>query len=118
MVLIKDNHIDFAGSIAEAVDRVRAGARNLEIEVEARTLVTCAGGSGYESRTHSARQHDAGDDAAKRLQITSGVRNWKPLGNVTLRTSGRSPESGVDFISVGALTHSARVFDVSLKWAG
>jgi nicotinate-nucleotide pyrophosphorylase (carboxylating) len=122
MVLIKDNHIDFAGSIAAAVGRVRtATTRNglpaLEIEVEARTL---------------DHVREALDLAVERIlldnmtpevmreavALNNGRAKLEASGNVTLENVRQIAETGVDFISVGSLTHSAKVFDVSLKWTG
>lgn len=117
MVMIKDNHIDFAGSITEAVNRVRAAKNNLEIEVEARTL----------AHVQEALNLGVGrilldnmtvEMMRKAVQLNSGRARFEASGNVTLDSVGLIAECGVDFISVGALTHSARAFDVSLKWTG
>ncbi|MGH9969283.1 MAG: carboxylating nicotinate-nucleotide diphosphorylase [Pyrinomonadaceae bacterium] len=115
MVLIKDNHIDFAGSIAAAVERVRAAGTGLEIEVEARTLdhVREALDLGVERilldnmTTETLRQA---------VRLNQGRAKLEASGNVSLENVRQIAETGVDFISVGALTHSARTFDVSLKW--
>jgi nicotinate-nucleotide pyrophosphorylase (carboxylating) len=102
MMLIKDNHIDFAGSITEAVRLARAGADGLQIEVETRTL----------------------DHVREALRL--GVErilldNMSPemlaeAGNVTVENVRRIAETGVDCISIGALTHSAKVFDLSFEY--
>lgn len=117
MILIKDNHIDHAGSLAEAVRRARAAASGLEIEVEARTLddVRVAldlhvqrillDNMPPEMMRQAVQMRDAGSTAL-----------LEASGNVTLANVRQVAESGVDFISIGALTHSARVFDVSLDW--
>lgn len=117
MVMIKDNHIDYAGSIAEAVNRVRAANSNLEIEVEARTLghVQEALNLGVERILLDNMTVEMMREA---VQLNSGRARLEASGNVTLDTVRQIAESGVDFISVGALTHSARAFDVSLKWTG
>ena len=117
MVLIKDNHIDFAGSIAEAVNRVRATNTNLEIEVEARTLghVREALELGVERILLDNMTVEMMREA---VLLNSGRARLEASGNVTLDTVRKIAECGVDFISVGALTHSARAFDVSLKWTG
>ncbi len=117
MVMIKDNHIDFAGSIAEAVNRVRAAKSNLEIEVEARTLghVQEALNLGVERILLDNMTVEMMREAVK---LNSGQARLEASGNVTLDTVRQIAESGVDFISIGALTHSARAFDVSLKWTG
>jgi len=115
MVLIKDNHIDFAGSLTEAVRRVRASGSTLKIEVEARTIedVRSALELGVTrillDNMTVAALHEA-------VQINAGRAKLEASGNVTLENVRQIAETGVDFISVGALTHSAKVFDLSLKW--
>ena len=118
MILIKDNHIDYAGSITEAVRRARQAQQagsGLEIEVEARTLehVCEALGIGVERILLDNMTPEMMVDAVK---LTAGRAKLEASGNVTLETVRRIAETGVDFISVGALTHSARVFDVSFDY--
>ncbi|MDQ3175695.1 MAG: carboxylating nicotinate-nucleotide diphosphorylase, partial [Acidobacteriota bacterium] len=115
MVLIKDNHIDFAGSMAAAVERVRAAGAGLEIEVEARTLdhVKEALSLGVERILLDNMTTEVVREA---VAFNGGRAKLEASGNVTLENVRRVAETGVDFISVGSLTHSARVFDVSLKW--
>jgi len=115
MVLIKDNHIDFAGSIAAAVKLARAGTSGLAIEVEARTLedVQAALTCGVERvlLDNMTLEH-----MAEAVRMTAGRAKLEASGNVTLETVRKIAETGVDFISIGALTHSARVFDVSFDY--
>ena len=115
MVLIKDNHIDFAGSLTEAVRRVRASGSNLEIEVETRTLhdVREALGLGVQRILLDNMTTDSMREAVK---MNEGQAKLEASGNVTLKTVRSIAETDVDYISVGALTHSPQVFDVSLKW--
>jgi nicotinate-nucleotide pyrophosphorylase (carboxylating) len=115
MILIKDNHIDFAGSLTEAVSRVRASGSKLEIEVEARSL---------------AEVREALDLDVERIlldnmpiellreavKLNAGRAKLEASGNVNLKNVRAIAETGVDYISVGALTHSPQVFDVSFKW--
>jgi len=115
MILIKDNHIDFAGSITSAVNRVRQTATNLEIEVEARTLkdVREALDLGInrillDNMTTETMKHA--------VELAGGRAKLEASGNVTLENVAEVARTGVDFISVGALTHSPKVFDVSLEW--
>jgi nicotinate-nucleotide pyrophosphorylase (carboxylating) len=117
MVLIKDNHIDFAGSLAEAVRRARAGAGGLEIEVEARTL------SDVQAALDLHVQRILLDNMTPEMmrqavQLNAGRAKLEASGNVTLANVRQVAETGVDFISIGALTHSAQAFDVSLDWTG
>ncbi|MCM3904349.1 MAG: carboxylating nicotinate-nucleotide diphosphorylase [Pyrinomonadaceae bacterium] len=117
MVLIKDNHIDFAGSIAAAVERVRGSRTNLVIEVEARTLehVKEALDLGVE---RIMLDNMALEVVREAVALNAGRAKLEASGNVTLENVRQIAETGVDYISVGSLTHSARVFDVSLKWTG
>ena len=117
MVLIKDNHIDFAGSIPLAVQRARAGAPGLAIEVEARTLddVRAALACGVERILLDNMTPESMSEAVK---LTAGRAKLEASGNVNLQTVRSIAETGVDYISVGALTHSAKVFDVSFDFIG
>jgi nicotinate-nucleotide pyrophosphorylase (carboxylating) len=115
MVLIKDNHIDFAGSITAAVQRVRAGGTTLPIEVETRTLdnVREALELGVERILLDNMPPDAMRQA---VAIAKGRAKLEASGNVMLENVLEVAQTGVDYVSVGALTHSPRVFDVSLEW--
>ncbi len=117
MVLIKDNHIDYAGSITLAVQRARKGAAGLAIEVEARTLdeVREALAVGVERILLDNMTPESMAEAAR---LTAGRARLEASGNVTLETVRRIAETGVDYISVGALTHSVKVFDVSFDYLG
>jgi nicotinate-nucleotide pyrophosphorylase (carboxylating) len=115
MVLIKDNHIDFAGSITAAVQRVRNSGTTLEIEVETRSRdnVREALALGVErillDNMSIATMREA-------VAICNGRAKLEASGNVTLDTVLEVAGTGVDYISVGALTHSPQVFDVSLEF--
>jgi nicotinate-nucleotide pyrophosphorylase (carboxylating) len=117
MVLIKDNHIDYAGSITLAIQRARAGAPGLVIEVEARTLedVREALATGVERILLDNMTPEVMVEA---VRLTAGRARLEASGNVTLETVRRIAETGVDYISIGALTHSAKVFDVSFDYLG
>jgi nicotinate-nucleotide pyrophosphorylase (carboxylating) len=115
MVLIKDNHIDFAGSITAAVTKVRKAGMSFEIEVEARTLehVREALALGVERILLDNMSLDTMREA---VQMVDGRAKLEASGNVSLENVLEVARTGVDFISVGALTHSPRVFDVSLEF--
>jgi len=115
MVLIKDNHIDFAGSITAAVERVRASGTRLEIEVETRTLdnVREALSLGVKRILLDNMSIDTMREA---VAICAGRAKLEASGNVTLHNVLEVAGTGVDYISVGALTHSPKVFDVSLEF--
>jgi len=117
MVLIKDNHIDFAGSITEAVRRVRERVSDLEIEVETRTLddVREALELGVE---RILLDNMSAEMMRQAVAINDGRAKLEASGNVTIENVRQVAETGVDYISVGALTHSVKVFDVSLEWIG
>jgi len=115
MILIKDNHIDFAGGIKEAVRRTRDFQSGLEIEVETRTLedVKVALNLGIERILLDNMSIEMMNES---VRLTNGRAKLEASGNVSLETVRQIAETGVDYISVGALTHSAKVFDFSLQW--
>jgi nicotinate-nucleotide pyrophosphorylase (carboxylating) len=117
MVLIKDNHIDFAGSITKAVQMARTAAKGLQIEVETRTLadVTEALGLGVDWIMLDNMSNEQMSTAVK---MVDGRAKLEASGNITLDNVRSAAETGVDCISVGALTHSVIVFDVSFKYEG
>jgi nicotinate-nucleotide pyrophosphorylase (carboxylating) len=115
MILIKDNHIDFAGGTEEAVSRARTVHSGLQIEVEARSVddVKIALSLGVERILLDNMSIKLMSDAVK---LVNGRATLEASGNVTLDTVRQIAETGVDYISSGALTHSAKVFDLSLQW--
>jgi len=115
MILIKDNHIDFAGGLAEAVRRARAVNSGLQIEVEARTMqdVEAALALGVE---RILLDNMSTEMMSESVRLTAGRAKLEASGNVSLETVRAIAETGVDFISIGALTHSAKVFDVSFDY--
>jgi nicotinate-nucleotide pyrophosphorylase (carboxylating) len=118
MILIKDNHIDHAGSITAAVELARAAHTGLEVEVEARTLddVREALALGVERILLDNMPPEMMRQAVGLRDAHGGGALLEASGNVTLETVRQIAASGVDFISSGALTHSAQVFDVSFDY--
>lgn len=115
MILIKDNHIDFAGSLEEAVTRSRSAHSGLKIEVEARTLEHVE--TALKLRVERILLDNMSPETmTEAVRITAGRAKLEASGNVTLETVRKIAETGVDFISIGALTHSAKVFDVSFDY--
>jgi nicotinate-nucleotide pyrophosphorylase (carboxylating) len=115
MILIKDNHIDFAGSLLEAVARARAANQNLEIEVEARTLQDVQ--EALKANVERILLDNMSPELMRQaVSINNSRAKLEASGNVTLANVRQVAETGVDYISVGALTHSAKSFDVSLLW--
>jgi nicotinate-nucleotide pyrophosphorylase (carboxylating) len=115
MLLIKDNHIDHAGSITEAVRRARAAHTGLEIEVEARTLDDVRAALALQVE-RILLDNMSLEMMAEAVRLTAGRARLEASGNVTLETVHAIAETGVDFISSGALTHSVQVFDVSFDY--
>lgn len=114
MVLIKDNHIDYAGGIAQAVSRVRASGTSLEIEVEVRTLIELELALELDVKRILLDNMSA-EMMKEAVEINAGRAKLEASGNITLENIRHIAETGVDYISIGELTHSAKVFDVSLK---
>jgi len=112
MVLIKDNHIDFAGSITEAVRRARQHS-SLIIEVEARSLADVQ--EAIEARVEWIMLDNMSlADMKQAVEVNQGRAKLEASGNVTLETVRGIAETGVDYISVGGLTHSVQALDLSL----
>jgi nicotinate-nucleotide pyrophosphorylase (carboxylating) len=114
-ILIKDNHIEAAGGIAEAVRRVKATAPLMvKIEVEVKNLAeveqALAAGADIIMLDNMTV-----DGMRQAVQLIGGRALVEASGNVTLSTVREIAGTGVDFISSGALTHSARAADISLK---
>ena len=116
MVLIKNNHIDYSGSLSRAVDLARSREHNLEIEIEARTIdeMEEALALGVE---RILLDNMPLDELRRAVKVCAGRAELEASGNVSLDNVRAIAETGVDFISVGALTHSAKAFDVSLRLA-
>jgi nicotinate-nucleotide pyrophosphorylase (carboxylating) len=115
MVLIKDNHIAAAGSITEAVRRVRGVAeQRLPIEVEVATLAQFREALATEPDRIMLDNMSLGD-MAEAVALAGGAVDLEASGNVTLDNVAQVAATGVDFISVGALTHSVRALDISLE---
>jgi nicotinate-nucleotide pyrophosphorylase (carboxylating) len=112
-VLIKDNHVRAAGGIGPATARARKGAPGMAIEVEVTTLAELD-----EALAAGADRVLLDNMDLATLRGPSSARRERPLeasGGVTLANVRAVAECGVDFISVGALTHSAAAADLSLE---
>jgi nicotinate-nucleotide pyrophosphorylase (carboxylating) len=114
MVLIKDHHIAEAGGITEAVRRVRATApTGMKIEVEVRTLDELQEVLTLNVDRVLLDNMDT-NTMRKAVKISAGRVPLEASGNMTLRRVAAVAATGVDFISVGALTHSVTAMDISL----
>lgn len=114
LAMIKDNHIAAAGGIAEAVAAVRAVAPRVPIEVETTTLdeldIALAAGCDYIMLDNMSCA-----TMAAAVARTAGRARLEASGNVSLERLGDIAATGVDYISIGALTHSVSAFDISQR---
>ena len=119
MIMLKDNHVDMAGGIEQAInqtkDYLRAGKRKLRIEIETRNLeevreVLRIGGVDVIMLDNMSP-----DEMNEAVKIIDGKYKTEASGNITEKNIRKVAESGVDYISVGALTHSVKSLDLSLK---
>jgi nicotinate-nucleotide pyrophosphorylase (carboxylating) len=119
MVMIKDNHTDFAGGIPEAVRSCQRyladNALNLPIEVETRDLKEVQLALSSPGIQRIMLDNFKLDELRKAVQLINGACETEASGGITLANARAYAECGVDFISVGALTHSAGSLDLSLK---
>ena len=115
-ILIKDNHIAIAGGIRPAIERVRAAASHmLRIEIEIDTLDQLEEALALGIDTILLDNMSV-EDLRRARAITKDQAVLEASGNVTLETVRAIAETGVDYISAGAITHSARNLDVSLEF--
>ena len=114
-VLLKDNHIGAAGSVTKAVQMAKEYApfvRNIEVEVENLDMVKEAVEAGADI---IMLDNMSPEDMKKAVELIDGRAQTECSGNVTKENIARLTEIGVDYISSGALTHSAPILDISLK---
>lgn len=119
MILLKDNHIDFAGGIANAINRcheyLREKGLDLKIEIEVRNFdelrqaMECGGINRIMLDNFSVA------DTRKAVEMVAGRFETESSGGITFDTIRDYAECGVDFISVGAVTHSVKGLDMSFK---
>ena len=116
-VLIKDNHLRAAGGVGEAVRRARAAAHHLlKIEVEVQTLEEVEEAIAAGADVILLDNMEIGEIAGA-VKLIAGRCEIEVSGGVTLSTVRALAETGVDYISVGKLTHSAPALDLSLEIA-
>lgn len=119
MILLKDNHVDFAGGIDNAIDRCHAylseKSLDLKIEIEVRNfdelkqVLDCGGVDRIMLDNFSV------DDTKKAVEMIDGKYETESSGGITFETIRKYAECGIDFVSVGALTHSVKGLDMSFK---
>jgi nicotinate-nucleotide pyrophosphorylase (carboxylating) len=113
-ILVKENHAALAGGVAEAARRALAGApAGVVVEVECASLgeVSAALEAGVE---RLLLDNMPVDELRRAVELAGGRAELEASGGITLETIGAVAETGVDYISIGALTHSAPALDVSL----
>ena len=115
MILIKNNHIDYAKSLSSAVNSARASQPDLEIEIEARSIEEAQEALKL-GIDRILLDNMSIVELKQAVALSGGKAKLEASGNVNLDNVRAIAETGVEFISVGALTHSAPAFDVSLRW--
>ena len=116
MILIKDNHIAAAGGIIPAVARARSGCPDLPIEVEVRNLDELGQALSISPPVERIMLDNMGlEEIRQAVSIAAGRVPLEVSGNVTLEGVGEVAATGVDYISVGALTHSVKALDLSME---
>lgn len=119
MIMLKDNHIAYAGGIEKAIEKTREylekSSRKLKIEIEARNIdevkkIISVGGV-----NRIMLDNFSIDDTLAAVKLINGRYETESSGGITLETIRAYADCGVDFISVGALTHHIRSLDMSLK---
>lgn len=119
MIMIKDNHIDFCGSIEKAVNRTREYLQenelDLKIEVETRNLAEVEEVLRTGNIDRVMLDNYALPELYKAVKLINGALETEASGGVSLQTVAAIAESGVDFISVGEITHSINSLDLSFK---
>lgn len=119
MILIKDNHIDFAGGIEKAIQRAqdycKTNNKNLKIEVEVRSLDDIRRVLAHGGVDRIMFDNFTPELTKEAVALVDGKVETESSGGITLENLREYGEAGVDFISVGALTHSMKGLDMSFK---
>lgn len=119
MILLKDNHIDFAGGIENAINRCHEYLKEknlyLKIEIEVRSFEELNQVISHGGVNRIMLDNFSVEDTKKAVEIINGRYETESSGGITYDTIRSYAECGVDFISVGALTHSVKCLDMSFK---
>uniref|UniRef100_UPI003FEF29D6 carboxylating nicotinate-nucleotide diphosphorylase n=1 Tax=Prevotella sp. TaxID=59823 RepID=UPI003FEF29D6 len=119
MILLKDNHVDFAGGIANAINRcheyLREKGLDLKIEIEVRNFDELQQAMDCGGINRIMLDNFSVPDTKKAVELIAGRFETESSGGITFDTIRDYAECGVDFISVGALTHSVKGLDMSFK---
>jgi nicotinate-nucleotide pyrophosphorylase (carboxylating) len=120
MIMLKDNHIDFAGGIEKAIDDTHNYLKkhnlSLKIEIETRTLDEVKRVVNHGKIDRIMLDNFTPEKIKEALQIIDGKYETEASGGITLENIKEYAQTGVDFISIGALTHHIKSLDLSLKF--
>ena len=119
MILLKDNHVDFAGGISQAIERCHQYLEkrnlNLKIEIEVRSIDELQQVLNKGGVDRIMLDNFTPELTRKAVEMIGGRYETESSGGITLETIRNYAECGVDFVSVGALTHSVKGLDLSFK---
>lgn len=119
MILLKDNHVDFAGGIANALDRCAAYQKekglNLKVEIECRSFDEIRQVMEHGGADRIMLDNFSVEDTKKAVELIDHRFETESSGGITYDTLRDYAECGIDYISVGALTHSVKGLDMSFK---
>ena len=119
MILLKDNHVDFAGGISNAIDRchkyLKSLNKELKIEIEVRSFDELKQVLEHGGVNRIMLDNFSVEDTRKAVELIGGKYETESSGGITFDTLRDYAECGVDYISVGALTHSVKSLDISFK---
>ena len=119
MILLKDNHVDFAGGITAALDRCHAYLKenglNLKVEIEVRNFAELDEALAHGGADRVMLDNFSVADTRRAVEHVAGRVELESSGGITIDTLRQYAECGVDYISVGALTHSVKSLDMSFK---
>ncbi|MGN1354704.1 MAG: carboxylating nicotinate-nucleotide diphosphorylase [Alloprevotella sp.] len=119
MILLKDNHVDFAGGIAQALDRCaayqKAHGLNLKVEIETRSFDEIEQVLAHGGANRIMLDNFSVEDTRRAVELIGGRMETESSGGITFDTIRDYALCGVNFISVGALTHSVKGLDMSFK---
>ncbi len=119
MILLKDNHIDFAGGIVNALDRCadyqKEKGLHLKVEIEVRTFDDIRTVLAHGGADRIMLDNFSVEETRKAVEMIAGKVETESSGGITIDTLRDYAERGDDFISVGALTHSVKGLDMSFK---
>jgi len=119
MILVKDNHVDYARGIEPALEAVSEyldeTGRSLKVEVEVRNFEELLDAMNSRRADRIMLDNFSVEDVASAVQLVNGRCELEASGGINLENVRRYAETGVNYISMGSLTHQIRSLDMSLK---